>query len=415
MQKSKVIIVGGGLAGLSAAYELSCEEGFEIHLIEQDTRLGGRVHACTINGQGVDVGGFLVYPWYEHYHELIEELGLGEKLIKVPKIRDYFVNDRNSQDEYHEKMALSFKEIVEIFVKIFPKALTDRDPTAPELEAYDNLTVENYLKSLDSHPDRTDYYISVFDTYLQGYCYGSVTEHKIAFMASTLFQNMVHGDVHSASYLRYGSNVFIDAMAEKLRNKGVEIHLNCKLEAIEDKRLITTQGEMSADYFIFCQPPAAVAYSNFITVTVSYSGVAQIEDDTDWGSCFYREAPEQSFPILSIVNLEKLYGKEVAQHLNLNIKVNHAEQSPIGSTELLELIRNQLKKHFKEITSLELVNRVDWKKAMPIAQEDFVATQLAEQGKYNYYFAGDFMGCPAMETALRTGKRAAAQLINDVK
>ena len=216
MQKNKVIIVGGGLAGLSAAYELSRQEGLEIHLIEEDSRLGGRVHACTINGQGVDVGGFLVYPWYECYHELIEDLGLSDELIKVPEIRDYLVNDSHSKDEYHENMALSFKEMVEIFLKIFPKALTDRDPTNPELDAYKYRTVEDYLKSLDSEPERTDYLTSVFDTYLQGYCYGSVTEHKIAFMASTLFQNMMHGDVHSASYLKCGSNVFIDALAVEL-------------------------------------------------------------------------------------------------------------------------------------------------------------------------------------------------------
>ena len=170
---------------------------------------------------------------------------------------------------------------------------------------------------------------------------------------------------------------------------------------------------MTADYFIFCQPPAAVAYSNFITATISYTGVTQIEGETDWGSCFFREDPKLPFPILSIVNLEKLYGNQVANHLNLNIKVNHPEQPIIGSSELLENIREQLNKRFKEITSLQLVNRIDWKKAMPIAQEQFVATQVAAQGIHNAYFAGDYLGCPAMETALRTGKRAAAQLMSD--
>jgi hypothetical protein len=414
MEKRKVIIVGGGLAGLSAAYELSREEGFEVHLIEQDAKIGGRVQTYTINGQDADVGGFLVYPWYKRYHQLVKELGFKEELVKVPEAKDYFVNDWHSQDEYHEEMAISFKEMLEIFVTILPKALTDRDPTEPELHAYDDMTVEDYLKSLDIEPDRTNYLISVFDTYLQGYCYGSVTEHKMTFMASTLFQNMIHGDVHSASYLRCGSTVFIDAIAEELRSKGVEIHLNCKLEAIQNNRIETDQGEMSADDFIFCQPPASVAYSNFITATVIYNGVTQVDDDMDWGSCFYREHPEQSFPILSIVNLEQLYGEKVAKHLNLNIKVNHPEKPPIGSTELLEEISNQLKNRFRKITNLKLVNRVDWKKAMPIAQEDFVASTITEQGKLHHYFAGDFMGCPSMETALRTGKRAAEQLISNV-
>lgn len=415
MQKRKVIIVGGGLAGLSAAYELSREAGFEVHLIEKATRLGGRVLTYTINGQGADVGGFLVYPWYKRYHQLVDDLGLSDELIKVPAIRDYFVNDRNKGDEYHDEVALSFKEMVGIFVKIFPKVLTDRDPTDPELEAYDHLTVKDYLKTLGAEPKRVAYYTSVFDTYLQGYCYGSVTEHKMAFMASTLFQNMIHGDVHSASYLRCGSQVFIDALTEELRSRGVQMHLNCELKKVTGKQLTTSQGDMSADHFIFCQPPAEVAYSNFITATVKYSGVTQIEDDPDWGSCFFREDPELAFPILSVVNLEKLYGKEVAQHLNLNIKVNHPDRAAVSDAALLDIIREQLPERFEGITNVELVNRVDWKQAMPIAQEEYVATKLTEQGANSYYYAGDLMGCPAMETALRTGERAAEKLISDVK
>ena len=88
MHKRKVIIVGGGLAGLSAAYALSEAEDFDIHVIEKDNYLGGRVRSCTINGQTLDVGGFLVYPWYKRYHELINALGLTEELIKIPPAQD---------------------------------------------------------------------------------------------------------------------------------------------------------------------------------------------------------------------------------------------------------------------------------------------------------------------------------------
>ena len=83
MLKRKVIIIGGGLAGLSAAYELSQDERFDIHLIEKNNRLGGRIDSYTVNGQTVDVGGFLVYPWYKRYHELIIELNLSEELVKI--------------------------------------------------------------------------------------------------------------------------------------------------------------------------------------------------------------------------------------------------------------------------------------------------------------------------------------------
>jgi hypothetical protein len=411
VQKRKVIIVGGGLAGLSAAYELSSSGDFDIHLIEKDKQLGGRVQSCTINGQVVDIGGFLIYPWYERYKELVEALGLSDELVKVPEAADYYVAKPNTHEEYHKGFNLSFKELIDIFIRVFPNEIIDRDPTRPLLNAYDHLSIADYLMSLHLKPERVNFYLTVFDTYLQGYCYGPVTQHKMSFMAATLFQNILHGDVHSASYLRNGSKVFIDAMHDELKKRGVHFHLQCRLESISGQQIQTSSGVMTADDFIFCQRPDAVAYSRFITATVSYSGSAHVGNDADWGSCFYKEDEKHAYPILSIVNLEKLYGAKAAGHLNLNIKVSEADQTAITDTDLLAGIRSQMQIHFPDIAVQSIVNRIDWEKAMPIATEDYVASKRMAQGLQDIYYAGDFMGCPSMETALMNGKRAAQQLL----
>lgn len=414
MLKRKVIIIGGGLAGLSAAYELSEDERFDIHLIEKNNRLGGRIDSCIINGQTIDVGGFLIYPWYKRYHELIVELNLSEELIKIPLARDYFSSHQKSCEKYDKEFKLSFKDMMQIFVCFFPNQLIDFDPTKPELHAYNDLTVKNYLKSWNMETEKINYFINAFDTYLQGFCYGSVTEHKMAFMASTLFQNILHGDMHAASYLKNGSKIFIDALQKKIENRGVQIHFNCTLEKIDNKQLTTNLGKMEADDFIFCHTISEVHYSKFITATVSYSGTAIVEHDTEWGSCFFKE-DNQLFSILSIVNLKKLYGEKTAQHLNLNIKVNDTNSINIRSSDLFQLIIDEMQQHFKDITILEIVNRVDWNNAMPIASEDFVDSIRSKQGQNNCYYAGDFMGCPSMETALVNGKRAACKLINNTR
>lgn len=402
------------MAGLSAAYELSEQDGFDIHLIEKDSRLGGRVHSCTINGQAIDVGGFLVYPWYKRYHELINSLGLREELIRIPPVRDYFAAYEKSHDKYDEGFKFSFKDMVEIFIHVFPNPIIDNDPTEPELHAYDDLTIQDYLKSLDMDAEKTNYYLRAFDTYLQGYCYGPVTKHKMAFMAATLFQNIIHGDVHFASYLRHGNKIFLDALQKELEKRGVQIHFNCMLEKIDNKQILTSLGEMMADDFIFCHTPSEVSYSKFITATISFSGTAVVNGDAEWGSCFYKEDPQQLFSVLSIVNLEKLYTEKAAGHLNLNIKVNDTKPAAISSTDLLGIIRTEMQQHFKDIRVLEIVNRVDWEKAMPIAREDFVESTRGKQGLNNFYYAGDFMGCPSMETALVNGKRAADKLMKDL-
>jgi len=411
MTKKKVIIVGGGLAGLSAAYQLSGTENFEIHLIEKNNHLGGRVDSCNINGQTIDTGGFLIYPWYKCYHQLITELNLSEELLNVPDAPHYYATRHNAQDEYHKGFALSFTEMMQIFFKVFPAPLTDRDPTAPNLNAYNYLTINEYLNSLELPPDKVQLYLDVFDTYLQGYCYAPVAEHKMGFMAATLFQNILHGDMHSASYLKNGSKVFIDAMQQVLVNRGVKIHLNCTMLSAESQQLITNIGSMQADEFIFCNTPTYIQYTRFVTATILFSGAAIVNGDANWGSCFYKEDAAKGLSILSIVNLEKLYTKKVAQHINLNIRVKKSVPIALSDNELFDCICAELPTHFTEIKPLKLVNRIDWHNAMPIATESLVESIKLKQGLNNFYFAGDFLGCPSMETALNTGKRAAQQLI----
>ena len=83
MSRTSVIIVGGGLAGLSVAWDLSLEPSLDVMLIEKRQHLGGRVFTLNVHGQEIDVGGFLIYPWYKRYHQLIQALGLSSELTHI--------------------------------------------------------------------------------------------------------------------------------------------------------------------------------------------------------------------------------------------------------------------------------------------------------------------------------------------
>jgi len=76
----RVIIIGGGVSGLSAAYELS-KAGLSSTLIERRSRLGGVVRTDRVEGCVLEAGpdSFIsVKPWAV---DLIRELGLGGDLI----------------------------------------------------------------------------------------------------------------------------------------------------------------------------------------------------------------------------------------------------------------------------------------------------------------------------------------------
>ena len=73
----KVAVAGAGLAGLSAAFELS-EAGAEVVVLEARDRVGGRVWSRTLdNGAVIEMGAEYVLPGNTAVRELAERFGLG--------------------------------------------------------------------------------------------------------------------------------------------------------------------------------------------------------------------------------------------------------------------------------------------------------------------------------------------------
>lgn len=72
-----IIVVGAGLAGLTAARRLSAA-GRRVRVLEARERVGGRTHTLRLphTGLSVDVGGQWVGPNQRHVMALIHELGL---------------------------------------------------------------------------------------------------------------------------------------------------------------------------------------------------------------------------------------------------------------------------------------------------------------------------------------------------
>src|SRR5215210_6039121 len=75
-----VAIIGGGITGLAAAWELQ-QQGVEYVLLEASGRLGGKIITERVDGFIIEgaADSFLVQkPWA---WQLCQEIGLGERLI----------------------------------------------------------------------------------------------------------------------------------------------------------------------------------------------------------------------------------------------------------------------------------------------------------------------------------------------
>lgn len=76
----KAIIIGAGLAGLSAAYRLH-QAGFEVTVLERRDRIGGRVLTLRRDGFVIDSGPDAMTEGYRNYKALATELGLGDQFV----------------------------------------------------------------------------------------------------------------------------------------------------------------------------------------------------------------------------------------------------------------------------------------------------------------------------------------------
>src|SRR5262245_3201582 len=76
MSRYDVVVLGAGLAGLSAARDLVAG-GADVVVLEARGRAGGRVEQTTLaDGRLVQLGGEVVGPFHTAYTGLVGELGL---------------------------------------------------------------------------------------------------------------------------------------------------------------------------------------------------------------------------------------------------------------------------------------------------------------------------------------------------
>lgn len=81
MTKPSIAIVGGGIAGLVAAYEIMKNAGVESILYEASGRVGGKLLTTPFAGRMVDEGADAFITRVPHAVELCEELGLNDELV----------------------------------------------------------------------------------------------------------------------------------------------------------------------------------------------------------------------------------------------------------------------------------------------------------------------------------------------
>jgi squalene-associated FAD-dependent desaturase len=81
----RVVVIGGGLAGISAAVSLA-DRGWRVTLLERRPRLGGAVYSFDRAGLTVDTGVHVILRCYRRYRSLLRRMGVADRVPIQPRM-----------------------------------------------------------------------------------------------------------------------------------------------------------------------------------------------------------------------------------------------------------------------------------------------------------------------------------------
>ena len=229
--RRKVIVIGAGLAGLAAAYEL-VRSGHEVTVLEAHPRPGGRVWTMREpfpDGLYAEAGAVDYGDGYRHVVRYVEEFGLAVTTPERPKNKSVVVIVEGKRLELKPgvppvwPVALSPEEqrigIGEVFQKYILSVGSELgDPTAPgwsldRWKEYDGMTFADFLRRKGAS-DAAVHLMSVVATYGFGWDEGSALHRLVADIALSQI-----GGIGVGRFLVGGSDLLPNAFAKSLRER----------------------------------------------------------------------------------------------------------------------------------------------------------------------------------------------------
>lgn len=257
----KVVIIGAGMAGLNAAYQLS-KSGIKATVYEGSFRLGGRI--LTHKGDALQMG---IHPEFggdfiDSNHEDMLSLAKEFDLDLVDMYAESKEANLRHETFFFDGRHISEEEIIKEFKKIAPKLLKDteslgEDYDTPAALVLDKMTLKDYIKSLDCAQWLKDILTAAFLAE-----FGLDTSEQSAINMLDMIDTdtsggfKVFGDSDEKYRIAAGNSTLIEHLSEKVADS---IVMNSMLTAITNKEGKYTlsfkdKEDIKADYVIITIP-----------------------------------------------------------------------------------------------------------------------------------------------------------------
>jgi hydroxysqualene dehydroxylase len=428
----KVIIIGGGLSGLSSAVFLS-EAGYEINLFEAKPFLGGRAYSFidSKTGTEIDNGQHILMGCYPYTFKYLEKIGSFDKLK--------FQNNFNAKfiDDHGNISILNCSNIPAPFHIL--KALYNFDKLSRN-DKYNLIKfgAQLYLSRVlsKSNPDTAREFLiktgqseniisSLWEPIIESALNGKSENISADLFRKVIFEMFFKSNKNSRIVLPIVglSELLIEPAIKFIKNKGGQIYTNSRVKKfnIKNNRIdsiaLSDGKEIKADIFISSIPSHDLAKFDCLQNSIDLKNIRKMESSPIISIYLWldRELFEDDFVFFSNMNSQVIFNKtrifKSKSDSNLLCIVISSAYHLINCSKeyILEVITAEFKKTFKNSQKFLIKNyRIikERRATLLITPEVWKNRPAQKTGIDNFFLAGDWIntGLPAtIESAIKSG------------
>ncbi|MDQ1251468.1 MAG: hypothetical protein QG646_571 [Euryarchaeota archaeon] len=214
----KILIIGSGLAGLSAGYKLC--KSHQITIIEKDAEIGGMAASYCQNYNGKE---YFIEKYYHHIFRsdsellaLIRELGLDKQMLWLKGTNAYFIDGKNypmnTPVQILRFSPLSFTDLVKLGLLVL------RIRTINDTSSYDRINARDWIIATAGR----SVYENFFAPLMKSKFGGNAEKISAAWLIGRVKIRSDRGkEGEKLGYLRGGFNSLIEALSKEItENKG---------------------------------------------------------------------------------------------------------------------------------------------------------------------------------------------------
>lgn len=407
----EVIIIGGGLAGLSCAVQLA-NSGVQSAVLEATDRVGGRVRSDVINGFTLDVGFQVLLTAYPSCQELLDYSALRLRYFDPGALirqSGQFTELADPWRNPSKAWATITNPVGSLADKLRIWRLRSKTCGGSLAELYQrpHQTTEEYLRDF-GFSDR------MLNQFFRPFIGGVFLDESLSVssrMLEFVFRMFSMGGIAIPAD---GMAAIPRQLAEKLPRGSV--NFQSSVVRLEGNRVILADGHsLTADHIVIATESNAAArllelpeiQTSWSETTTLYYASPQCNEKHK--SLILRgdeSGPIQTATIIS--NVAEEYAPKKTSLVSVSLSPNRERTS--DESELLA--KQQLTDWFGEqVCDWELLQTYQVPYGLPAIDMDPVIRSPEVRDRQNTYICGDHCETPSIEGAMHSGIRAAASIL----